>query len=639
MGRESANISHSEKDAWFAGQREALAAALNDAPVSESLAILVRTATAQLGPGVRAAFYLANAEGTALHHVVGMTPDYAKAVDGFPIGPESLSCGLAVHTGQPILTADVNAEPLWADWRWLAAQTGFRGCWSFPIHTRVRNFVGTLAIYWPEPCEATDWHCELADTLTQAAGIIVARHIDLESRKRSELRLAQERNLLAGIFETTPECIKIVARDGTLLQMNPAGREMVEASTPAQLEGACIFDVIAPEHREYWKSNHEKVCDGERLSWEFDIVGFRGTRRHMETHAAPIQMPDGTSAQLAITRDVTKRHQDDQRIKDSELRFEQLLQALPAAVYTTDADGRITFYNDAAVELAGRKPELGEKWCVTWRLLNADGSLLPHDQCPLAVALKEQRPVRDIEAIAERPDGSRRWFVPYPTPLRDANGVMNGAINMLVDITQRKNAERQQRLLIDELNHRVKNTLATVQSIITQTAKNAVDVDDYRRAIQDRIMAMSRAHNQLSRNNWNGADLNEIMRSGLEAYLEKGRFVFSGEPISVPPRAALMLSMIFNELATNAAKYGALSCEGGNIKLEWAVKANGAGPVLRLHWCESGGPNIIHRTRTGFGMRLIERGVEGELGGKAVVDFAPSGLRCEINIPLAHGLH
>ena len=372
---------------------------------------------------------------------------------------------------------------------------------------------------------------------------------------------------LEAIVETTPECIKIVAPDGTLLQMNAAGRQMVEAKCADDVEGASVFDLVAPEFRDAWKEHHQRVCKGEKLSWEFDIVGLNGARRHMETHASPIRLPDGMAAQLAITRDITRRKQDELRIKESEDRFHQLLQALPAAVYTTDAEGRITFYNEAAVEFAGRRPELGELWCVSWRLYNADGSRLPHDECPMAIALKENRPVRGAEAIAERPDGSRRWFAPFPTPLRDASGKPTGAINMLVDITERKEFERQQKLLIDELNHRVNNTLATVQSLVAQTARGTDNIDEFRKAVEGRILALSRAHNQLSERRWTDAELSQLLRSGLEPYLVKDNVVLSGDAVQIPPQLALMVSMAIHELATNAAKYGALSSPAGRINL------------------------------------------------------------------------
>ena len=114
----------------------------------------------------------------------------------------------------------------------------------------------------------------------------------------------------------------------------------------------------------------------------------------------------------------------------------ELLEALPMAVYTTDCEGRITFYNEAAVALAGRRPALGQdQWCVTWRLYQPDGTPLPHDQCPMAIALKEDRPIRGTEKIAERPDGTRISVMPFPTPLHDATGTLIGGVNMLLDTT------------------------------------------------------------------------------------------------------------------------------------------------------------------------------------------------------------
>ncbi|WP_363352432.1 HWE histidine kinase domain-containing protein [Methylocystis echinoides] len=447
---------------------------------------------------------------------------------------------------------------------------------------------------------------------------------------------SRSKHLLEAIIETTPDCIKIVAPDGTLLRMNAAGREMIELGAADLADGACILDLIAPEFREGWQEHHHRVCAGEKLSWEFDLIGLKGTRRHMETRASPIRLPDGMVAQLAVTRDVTQRKLDELKIRESEHRFHQLLQALPAAVYTTDAEGRITFFNEAAVEFAGRRPEIGEFWCVTWRLHSADGAPLPHDECPMAIALRQNRPIRGVEAIAERPDGSRRWFAPYPTPLRDSTGRLVGAINMLVDITERKQAEAQQKLLIDELNHRVKNTLATVQSLVAQTARGAGSVDEFRQAVEGRILALSHAHNQLSRRGWVNAEMSQLLRSEFEPYLTKGNVALSGAPLEISPNLALMLSMAVHELATNAAKYGALASSAGRIEVSWRVEMESGGPRLRLFWIERNGPPVVAPKHQGFGMRLLERGIQAELEGETRIEFAPDGVRCEIHVPLTN---
>ncbi|HEY1299923.1 MAG TPA: PAS domain S-box protein [Stellaceae bacterium] len=150
-------------------------------------------------------------------------------------------------------------------------------------------------------------------------------------------------------------------------------------------------------------------------------------------------------------------------------RFRQLLEALPAAIYTTDAAGRLTFYNRAAVEFSGREPVLGsDSWCVSWRLYRADGTPMRHDECPMAVALREGRPVNGVEAIAERPDGSRVHFIPFPTPLRDASGTVIGGVNMLVDITDRKCIEAAQLRLNETLELRVAERTREMAETVAQ---------------------------------------------------------------------------------------------------------------------------------------------------------------------------
>ncbi len=363
-----------------------------------------------------------------------------------------------------------------------------------------------------------------------------------------------------------------------------------------------------------------------------------GSRVIAMVHIDPIKDQVGNVVgAINCFHDITERKQTEDRLRESERRSRELLEALPAAIYTTDADGRITFYNQAAVDLSGRRPELGsDQWCVTWRLYSPDGTPLPHDECPMAVALKQGRPIRDAEAVAERPDGSRVPFIPYPTPLLDAAGTVVGAVNMLVDISERKTAETRQKLLVDELNHRVKNTLATVQSLVKQTSRGSTSPEVFRERLEGRLMALSHAHDQLSRHNWEHADLRDIVSAGLAPYYNEtaDNITITGDSIDLDPRMALTLAMIFHELATNAAKYGALSQPSGRLDLTWDVERNGSGPKLRLHWRESGGPIVNQPSRRGFGTLLVERGTEIEVGGSARLDFAPSGVRCEIDIPL-----
>ncbi|MDR0183076.1 hybrid sensor histidine kinase/response regulator [Lysobacter arvi] len=202
-----------EREAWMAGQKEAMQAAMDGEPLTASLAVLVRTAMQQLDDGVRAAFHLADAEGKHLNHIVGMGEEYAKAVNGLPIGVESWACGLAAATGEPVLTADVREEPRWAPWRWLAERFGYRACWSFPIHTSTGSFVGTFALYWPVPCEATQRHIELVGRVTQTAAILISRDREATARRRTAAALRDSEAALRDAARRKDEFLAMLAHE------------------------------------------------------------------------------------------------------------------------------------------------------------------------------------------------------------------------------------------------------------------------------------------------------------------------------------------------------------------------------------------------------------------------------------------
>jgi two-component sensor histidine kinase len=255
----------------------------------------------------------------------------------------------------------------------------------------------------------------------------------------------------------------------------------------------------------------------------------------------------------------------------------------------------------------------------------------------MAVALKEDRAVRGAEAAAERPDGRRVPFIPYPTPLHDSAGNLIGAVNMLVDITERKRAETQQKTLINELNHRVKNTLATVQSLAAQTMSEPGVSRHLRQAFEGRLLALSRVHDQLTRAHWEAADLATVFADIFAPHHSVGpeRVRLDGAPIRMAPQAALTLAMVLNELATNAARYGSLSAPGGTLSVIWSVAGNGAGQALRIDWQEAGGPAVQPPAHRGFGTRLLKRGIVQALKGSAELAFDPAGVRCSMEIPLA----
>jgi two-component system CheB/CheR fusion protein len=335
--------------------------------------------------------------------------------------------------------------------------------------------------------------------------------------------------------------------------------------------------------------------------------------------------------------DVTERRVAEDALHEEQRRLEDLITALPAAVYTTDAAGRITFFNPACVALAGRMPEIGiDAWSIGWKLCHPDGTPLPHDKSPMAVALRENREVRGIEILVERPDGTRVPILTFPTPLRDVQGHVIGGVNMLIDVSQHKEAAQHQRMLINELNHRVKNTLAMVQAVASQSFRGASSLVQAREAFDGRLKALARAHDILTSQHWEGASLAHVVSGAIAAYCSEndGRCVVRGRDLRISPKAAVALAMVLHELATNAVKYGALSNDTGRITIEWTVDlADKADPTLKLRWSEAGGPPVEPPKRQGFGSRLIQRGLAHDLGGEARIEFPTSGVVCTIAAP------
>ena len=323
-------------------------------------------------------------------------------------------------------------------------------------------------------------------------------------------------------------------------------------------------------------------------------------------------------------------------LRERERRFHELLDALPEAVYTTDVAGRITYYNDAAAALWGQRPTLGSsQWCGSWKLFWPDGTPLRHDECPMAIALKEDRAVRGTEAACERPDGTRVPFVPYPTPLHDENGQLIGAVNMLVDISERKRTEEQQALLVRELHHRVKNTLATVQAIMGSTARSCDTIEDFKTALIGRIGSLAKTHVLLSEEG-RVATFADILHSELDAFDDGSgeRIKLSGPSVDLPSRLAVSLGMAVHELATNAAKYGALSVYGGKVTVAWTVVIDAERHTLNIDWVESGGPPVTEPVRQGFCARLLNFVLPGQIQAKTTIEYRPDGVRVHCMVPI-----
>jgi two-component system CheB/CheR fusion protein len=457
--------------------------------------------------------------------------------------------------------------------------------------------------------------------------------------------------------------------------------------------------------------------------------------------------------------DITLRKQEEQALRRSEARLQELIEALPGAVYTTDAADRITFFNPAVADLWGRSPDIGARDGA--QLYWPDGTPISHDKSPSITSVKEKRSIRGLEVAIDRPDGTRIPFLAYTTLLRDDAGDVRGAVNMLVDIseskraeaierrlasivafsddaiisktldgivtswnhgaeqlfgytademiggsimalfpsdrrdeevgivkrirqgehvehyetvrqskdgtavwvslsvspirdaqgkvigaskiarstTERRRADEHRSVLVDELNHRVKNTLAVVQSIAAQTFGGEAVNAEARNSFESRLINLATAHDVLTRASWTGAELLDIANDTIKPHSGgRSRLRIEGPQVRLGPSAALAIAMALHELCTNVAKYGALSTKSGHVEIIWRLDGQGERRRLHLTWTESGGPAVNKPTRKGFGSKLIERALALELGGTVHLSYEPSGVVCTIDAPMPEAL-
>jgi PAS domain S-box-containing protein len=332
---------------------------------------------------------------------------------------------------------------------------------------------------------------------------------------------------------------------------------------------------------------------------------------------------------ITVANDVHERKLALVAVQESEARFRLVAETAPVKLWMGDAQGRCVYLNRQQREFWGVAEDLaGFSWAAT---------LLDEDRAGLFAVFEEAMTAQTsfaVEARYWRADGEVRTLRTEANPRHDAAGNFLGMIGVNIDTTDARRAERHQALLTNELNHRVKNTLVTVQSLAAQTLRAYPDADEARAMLEGRLMALSAAHNILNRENWETAELADVVSEALHAFDTPGadRFNTQGPTARVAPQTALAVAMVLHELCTNSVKYGALSQDGGRVTVVWAP-GEGA-DVLALRWEETGGPPVHPPARKGFGSRLLA-GLAAELGAAAVVDYRASGVVCGLRVPLA----
>ena len=473
--------------------------------------------------------------------------------------------------------------------------------------------------------------------------------VKLERRRMPVFSLSLEQALRASdeILELLPVATCILDLEGRIVQYNRRAAE-IWGRTPQP----------GDTHEQFTASSKFFSADGRQMP-QSKLAEVLRTGRGARDEEVVVERPDGTRIAVLVNidplfdaqgkmvgvinciQDITERkrihealERSRQDLRQQEERWNATYEHAAIGIVEVDAEGRFLRVNEAICAITG----LSREELLGWRLF---ARTHPDDRDSDEEFYRRQ--VRgelgfySIEKRFLRKDGRAIWCAVRSSTVRDADGNFLYGVRVVQDITERKEAEERQKLLIDELNHRVKNTLATVQSLATQTARGTSSPEAFRQAFEGRLIALSQAHDQLTRRHWKSADLRDLVTAATSPYLARphDQITIEGERVIVPPRAGLTLALAFHELTTNAAKYGALSQPSGRIAVHWRiVRGQSQPPLLWIEWREHGGPPVVTPERRGFGSRFIEGSVAAELEGTARLHFDAPGLRCTMEIPL-----
>jgi len=441
------------------------------------------------------------------------------------------------------------------------------------------------------------------------------------------------------ILDALPIGVYACDVDGQILRVNRRAVELWGRTPldPAQrfsgafrvesLEGEIIPHDMTPMAR--------AVLQGESFEGvEIVVQNADGKRWVARVNVAPLRDTDGAVVgAINCFQDVTREHEMRAALERQQRTFDLAMIASKMGTWRYTMADNICIYDENAQELYG---------LTEARFLHdAEGvktKFHPDDMERMWTRVgKALDPTGDgryeVEYRVKQLDGSWRWLSAWGVVEFEGHGPARKPVAIAGasrDLTELKRGEELQRLLLNELNHRVKNTLATVQSIVLQTLRGAIDLKSARLDINARIVSLAGAHDLLTDRNWSGADLRDLVARTMAPFAAD-QMILDGPSLDVSPKQALALSLALHELATNAAKYGALSRPGGRVELRWKAQSG----QLILNWRESGGPPVVAPSRRGFGSRLLEDGLFSDLDGHTRLDFVAAGVCCSITAALA----
>jgi PAS domain S-box-containing protein len=433
------------------------------------------------------------------------------------------------------------------------------------------------------------------------------------------------------VLASSTDCIKVLDLDARLTFMSEGGQKVMEVSDFNQIAGCPWPDFWHEKGNDEARAAINAARAGESRSFIGEAETFAGTPKWWHVAVSPVIGSDGEPERiLSVSRDITATRENEE--KRSQL--VRIVENSTDFIGMARLDGSVLFMNDAACHLIGLdRAALGTVNIADF--FTAEEAAIVRDEVLPAVAREGswsgERHFRHFQTGELIPV----FYTVFPRV--DYDGTLVGYGTVTRDLRERKQAEEQQELLNNELSHRLKNVLAVVQSVAAQTLRQATDLPSASDALGARLAALGQATDVLTAKSWASADLRQVVTRALAPHGGEERFRISGPGITLLPQVTLALALALHELATNAAKYGALSASEGHVDLSWKVTPgpDGDGPRFSLLWQEVGGPEVRPPSRRGFGSMMIERSLRSYFRGNAQLEYPASGLVFRLDAPLS----